>query len=256
MRVALDTNRYVALCKGIEETVSIVATAEAVFLPFVVAAELRAGFAMGRRPAENERVLRHFLLKNGVSVLYPDDGTTHRYAAVFRQLRTQWTPIPAHDLWIAALALQHDLLLTRDRRHLPQIVRSLNPPPRLSSVPSARRPHALARIPDRFLVLCTPPRPTRCGWQVPALAARLPRWGSRAMLAPFADLTGQPMGRRVARRMQRSFVSRRARRDEPPLRHGSPAATRLRRNSGRRASRARGRRGAGQPGSRLYVTTS
>lgn len=126
MRVALDTNRYVDLCKGIEETVSIVATAEAVFLPFVVAAELRAGFAMGRHPAENERVLRHFLLKSGVSVLYPDDGTTHRYAAVFRQLRTQGTPIPAHDLWIAALVLQHDLLLhSRDRHfdHLPQIVR-------------------------------------------------------------------------------------------------------------------------------------
>ncbi len=126
MRVAVDTNRYVDLCKGIAETVAIVTTADAVFLPFVVAAELRAGFAMGRRAAENERVLRRFLLKDGVRVLYPDDGTTHRYAAVFRQLRMQGTPIPAHDLWIAALVLQHDLLLhSRDRHfdHLPQIVR-------------------------------------------------------------------------------------------------------------------------------------
>jgi predicted nucleic acid-binding protein len=126
MRVALDTNRYVDLCKGVAETVSIVATAEAVFLPFVVAAELRAGFAMGRRTAENERVLRGFLMKDGVSVLYADNETTFRYASVFRQLRTQGTPLPAHDLWIAALVLQHDLLLhTRDRHfeQLPQIVR-------------------------------------------------------------------------------------------------------------------------------------
>lgn len=126
MRVALDTNRYVDLCKGVEETVEIVASAEAVFLPFVVVAELRAGFAMGRRPGENERVLRRFLMKDGVGVLYPDDGTTQRYAAAFRQLKMQGTPIPAHDVWIAALVLQHDLLLhSRDRHfdHLPQIVR-------------------------------------------------------------------------------------------------------------------------------------
>jgi tRNA(fMet)-specific endonuclease VapC len=126
MRVAFDTNRYVDLCKGMAETVSIASTADEVFLPFVVVAELRAGFAMGRRPADNERVLRRFLLKDGVRVLYPDDATTHRYATVFRQLRTQGTPIPAHDLWIAALVLQHDLLLhSRDRHfdHLPQVVR-------------------------------------------------------------------------------------------------------------------------------------
>jgi tRNA(fMet)-specific endonuclease VapC len=126
MRVALDTNRYVDLCKGTAETTEIVATADEVFLPFVVIAELRAGFAVGRRPGENERVLRRFLLKDGVSVLYPDDGTTHRYATTYRQLKLQGTPIPAHDLWIAALVLQHDLLLhSRDRHfdHLPQIVR-------------------------------------------------------------------------------------------------------------------------------------
>ena len=126
MRVALDTNRYVDLCKGGAETVEIVTNADAVFLPFVVVAELRAGFVMGRHSAENERVLRRFLMKDGIGVLYADDGTSHRYATVYRQLRTQGTPIPTHDLWIGALVLQHELLLhSRDRHfdHLPQIVR-------------------------------------------------------------------------------------------------------------------------------------
>lgn len=126
MRIALDTNRYVDLCKGVEETARVVSTAEAVFLPFVVVAELRAGFALGRRSAENERVLRRLLLKPGVSVLYPDDQTSHHYASAYRQLRTQGTPIPTNDLWIAALVLQHNLALhDRDRHfdHLPQIVR-------------------------------------------------------------------------------------------------------------------------------------
>jgi tRNA(fMet)-specific endonuclease VapC len=126
MRLALDTNRYVDLCKDQEETVRLVATADAVFLPFVVVAELRAGFAMGRRAVENERVLRRLLIKDGVHVLFADDQTTFHYATVFRQLRLQGTPIPTNDIWIAALVLQHNLALhARDRHfdHLPQLAR-------------------------------------------------------------------------------------------------------------------------------------
>ena len=126
MRIALDTNRYVDLCKGVEETARLVASAEAILLPFIVLGELRAGFALGRRNTENERVLRRFLMKEGVEVLFADDQTTLHYASVFRQLRFQGTPIPTNDLWISALVLQHNLVLhDRDRHfdHLPQIVR-------------------------------------------------------------------------------------------------------------------------------------
>ncbi|MPY88747.1 MAG: PIN domain-containing protein [Luteitalea sp.] len=126
MRVALDTNRYVDLCKGVDETVQLLEVAEAVILPFVVLGELRAGFAHGRRQAENERTLRRFLLKEGVRVLFADEQTTHHYAAVFRQLRKQGTPIPTNDMWLAALVLQHNLVLHARDRHfdeLPQIVR-------------------------------------------------------------------------------------------------------------------------------------
>jgi tRNA(fMet)-specific endonuclease VapC len=126
MTVALDTNRYVDLCKGVVETVTVLEEAEAVVLPFVVLGELRAGFALGRRWVENERTLRRFLLKPGVGVLFADDQTTHHYAAVFGQLRKQGTPIPTNDVWLAALVLQHNLALhARDKHfdHLPQLVR-------------------------------------------------------------------------------------------------------------------------------------
>jgi len=126
MRLALDTNRYVDLCKGLAPTVDLVATADAVFLPFIVVAELRAGFALGRRGAENERVLRRLLQKEGVHLLLPDDQTTFHYASVFRQLRQQGTPIPTNDIWIAALVLEHNLVLhARDEHfdHVPQLPR-------------------------------------------------------------------------------------------------------------------------------------
>lgn len=125
MRIALDTNRYTDLCRGEAEVVQLVERAGTVFLPFVALAELHAGFGLGRRGRENEAVLQRFLMKPGVEVLWPTEGTTRIYADLFRQLRLQGTPIPTHDLWIAALVQEHRLVLvTRDEHfsRLPQLV--------------------------------------------------------------------------------------------------------------------------------------
>ena len=126
MRIALDTNRYRDFCANQPEVVRILRQAERIYLPFAVLAELRAGFAAGRHGRENERVLSLFLNRPRVAPLFADEETTHHFARLYGQLRKQGTPIPVHDLWIAALAAQHDLLLcTRDAHfeHLPQIPR-------------------------------------------------------------------------------------------------------------------------------------
>ena len=126
MRLALDTNRYVDFCRNDSEVVALLEHAAKIYLPFVVLGELRAGFAVGSKGRENERTLRRFLMEDGVSLLLPDEQTTHHYANVFRQLRVQGTPIPTNDIWIAALVLQHDLALcARDEHfdHLAQLVR-------------------------------------------------------------------------------------------------------------------------------------
>lgn len=124
MRVALDTNRYRDLCEGDEEVVRLLEDAESIHMPLIVIGELRAGFAFGRRGLENEAVLQRFLFKPGVEVLYPADATTRHYASLFRQLRQKGTPIPTNDLWIAALVLEHELVLcSRDGhfREIPQL---------------------------------------------------------------------------------------------------------------------------------------
>jgi len=124
MRLALDTNRYRDLCDGDPAVVALLGRAETIRVPFVVVAELRAGFAVAGRGQQNEQVLRRFLHKPGVSMLYATDVTTRAYANLYRQLRAQGTPIPTNDLWIAALVVEHDLaLLSRDRHfaHLPQL---------------------------------------------------------------------------------------------------------------------------------------
>jgi tRNA(fMet)-specific endonuclease VapC len=126
MNLALDTNRYTDLCRGDQAVLELVEQAEQVWLPLIVVGELRAGFAAGSQEARNEAVLRRFLFKPGVGILSPDEQTTHHYAAVYRQLRKQGTPIPTNDMWIAALVLQHSLVLCARDAHfdaLAQIVR-------------------------------------------------------------------------------------------------------------------------------------
>lgn len=126
MKLALDTNRYTDFCRDVEGVADRLEQAERVFVPFVVIGELRAGFAVGSRGAENDRTLRRFLATDGVEILFADEQTTHHYASVYRQLRTQGTPIPTNDMWIAAIVLQHNLVLYARNDHfdrLPQIVR-------------------------------------------------------------------------------------------------------------------------------------
>ena len=124
MRILIDTNGYRDFCAGDVRALDFIQRADEILLPFASLAELRAGFLCGTQSKRNESVLTRFLNRPRVRLLYADENTTHHYARIFFQLRKQGTPIPTNDMWIASLAVQHDLiLLSRDKHfdHLPQI---------------------------------------------------------------------------------------------------------------------------------------
>jgi len=126
MRLLLDTNRYTDFVRGEPAAVKAVQDATKIFIPFIVLGELRAGFMAGSRARENQAMLTRILQRPTVSTLYADSETTHHYASVYLQLRHQGTPIPTNDLWIAALAIQHELVLySRDPhfQHVAQLAR-------------------------------------------------------------------------------------------------------------------------------------
>lgn len=126
MKVVLDTNRYTDFMSGVEEAVAAVQRATHVFIPFVVLAELRYGFACGSRCDANERRLVEFLDSPRVSILWPDVSTVDEFVRLQITLRERGRPMPMHDLWIAAFAVQHRLMLcTRDSHFdaLPQVAR-------------------------------------------------------------------------------------------------------------------------------------
>lgn len=126
MRILIDTNRYRDFCEAEPVAVDVFRRAREIHIPLIVVAELRAGFAVGTRSQPNEETLSRFLHRSRVRVAAMNLDTTWHYAHLFRQLRMQGTPIPTNDIWIAALAVQHELaLFSRDEHftHLPQLAR-------------------------------------------------------------------------------------------------------------------------------------
>ena len=127
MRVALDTNRLTDLFQGDAALAERLGLCDEVWIPLVVLAEIKAGFLGGTERHRNEILLRKLLSKTTVGVLLPDRETAEHYARLFVQLKRAGTPVPDNDLWIAALALQHDLLLITRDKHLesiPQLLRA------------------------------------------------------------------------------------------------------------------------------------
>lgn len=126
MNVALDTNAYSDFMRGDPARVQIIRTARHIHLPLIVLGELRAGFAAGNQKSANAANLQRFLSSPRVSILLPDEQTTHHYAQIYLQLRNKGAAIPTNDLWIAALVLQHSLVLCTSDAHfqlLPQVLR-------------------------------------------------------------------------------------------------------------------------------------
>ncbi|MBX3182106.1 MAG: type II toxin-antitoxin system VapC family toxin [Polyangiaceae bacterium] len=126
MRLALDTNTYRLIMEGDPDAVHLVRRAEQVLMPVPVLAELRFGFLSGTRGRENEAFLVRFLDRARVVVLSCDEETAERFATLKLQLKRQGTPIPIHDVWIAALVLQHGAtLFTKDSdfARIPQLPR-------------------------------------------------------------------------------------------------------------------------------------
>ena len=121
MSVALDTNAYSDFMRGVPERVRVVRTAARIYVPLIVLGELRAGFAAGSREQENLETLQKFLASPRVSVLHLDEATTEHYARIFLQLRKKGAAIPTNDLWIAALAAQHDLDLCTSDGHFREV---------------------------------------------------------------------------------------------------------------------------------------
>ncbi|OGQ25318.1 MAG: hypothetical protein A2138_04645 [Deltaproteobacteria bacterium RBG_16_71_12] len=106
MKLALDTNAYVALRRGDERVARRVRSAHGIVISVVVIGELLLGFRLGSRAAANRALLESFLAEPRVEVVPIGHSTAERFALVAASLRAKGRPIPTNDLWIAAQMLE------------------------------------------------------------------------------------------------------------------------------------------------------
>jgi tRNA(fMet)-specific endonuclease VapC len=120
----LDTNALSAFVDGAAEVGNVLRRQARAAIPVIVLGEFRYGIAESRQRAAYEAWLASQL--SHFEVLPVVEETTIAYAALRVALRRSGTPIPANDVWVAALALQHRLpVLSRDQHFdaVPEIER-------------------------------------------------------------------------------------------------------------------------------------
>jgi predicted nucleic acid-binding protein len=102
----LDTVAVSALFDGDPKLLALLQSASRHQLPAVVLGEYRYGLNRSRHRARLEVLLGE--LEQASDILPIDAGTAGAYARIREQLRLKGTPLPENDVWIAALAIQHE----------------------------------------------------------------------------------------------------------------------------------------------------
>jgi tRNA(fMet)-specific endonuclease VapC len=117
--VILDTNAVSAFAEGNPSVREKIAAGPGPYLPVIVIGEYRFGL-LGARDSERrlawlEQLGRYW------TVLEVSADTAVAYAEIRQFLKERATPIPSNDVWIAALARQHNLSILSADAHFDNV---------------------------------------------------------------------------------------------------------------------------------------
>ena len=118
-RFLLDTNILIALLEGDETVLSHLDQAPEVFIPAVALGELFFGAAKSGRPSENTATVERFAA--GRAILSCDLDVAREYGRLKQRLREKGRPLPENDIWIAATAQHHGMVLVTRDRHFREV---------------------------------------------------------------------------------------------------------------------------------------
>lgn len=115
----LDTNIIIALFASEAAVIKSLTQAEEVFIPSIAVGELYYGARKSGRVKDNlDRIDK--LVACSI-LLGCDVKTASKYGEVKHLLRLKGRPLPENDIWIAALALQYNLILVTRDAHFQEV---------------------------------------------------------------------------------------------------------------------------------------
>lgn len=115
----LDTNIVIALFSGDASVSEKIALTSEIYLPAIVIGELYYGAYNSSKKQANIERIEAFKLE--IPILDCDEYTANYYGQIKSELKRKGMPIPENDIWIAAMAMQYDLVLTTRDAHFSNI---------------------------------------------------------------------------------------------------------------------------------------
>lgn len=117
----LDTNALSALAEKDPELIHVLSRTDYLAITLISYAEYRYGCSRSKRRKE----LEHWLeaLMERCEIFAPSMETVPFYAEIRNELREAGTPIPANDVWIAALVREHQMPLVSRVQHFDQVMK-------------------------------------------------------------------------------------------------------------------------------------
>lgn len=120
-QILIDTNIYAALKANDPVIVDIIRHVDLIGFNPVILGELLGGFANGSKEQQNRNELAQLTSQARIKVFPIEAATAKYYALVYANLRKKGSPVPTNDMWIAATALEHGLMLCTYDKHFAQI---------------------------------------------------------------------------------------------------------------------------------------
>lgn len=115
----LDTNAVIALFATDPGIGAHLSNKVDILVPIIAVGELFYGAEKSARATANRARVRDFITRR--RVLLCDVETSGYYGQIKRALRLKGRPIPDNDIWIAAIALQHGLILVTRDSHFQEV---------------------------------------------------------------------------------------------------------------------------------------
>lgn len=120
-RFLIDTNILIDFFKG-NQVIKTKLAQEEVLVPSIVIGELFYGaYSSGVLANKKKRLAEVTTFIDSYPVLELGKTTAQYYGNLKSQLKSSGTPIPENDLWIAALALEHGIVLVTSDQHFDYI---------------------------------------------------------------------------------------------------------------------------------------
>ena len=120
-RYLVDSTGYAAFKRGHDGVKNSLQVASEILISPIVLGEIHHAICNSPDVPRQLRELNQFLDATRVALLPINEDTAERYGSIALALRQMGTPVPNHNIWVAASAMQYGAKVLTTDRHFLQI---------------------------------------------------------------------------------------------------------------------------------------